>query len=197
MRIHITEITMNHSVNKLASIFKEMVKNRQTMGCQWKNIALGKEAFGIMKQLPDTLPGEYDSPEKKAELLSQMLDQMEETESARFCIEVREYIASLSPQDEHNFAELQKLRDYTDPSMPMEEYCKRYRRLLKFDPVERTAEYEAVLPEVEAEVSKELKGAPRGMGFCFGYWAAKRSALAERGIEWHSPAAMNPCVMFD
>lgn len=138
MRIHITEITMNHSVNKLASIFKEMVKNRQTMGCQWKNIALGKEAFGIMKQLPDTLPGEYDSPEKKAELLSQMLDQMEETESARFCIEVREYIALLSPQDEHNFAELQKLRDYTDPSMPMEEYCKRYRRLLVFGRASRS-----------------------------------------------------------
>lgn len=52
---------MNHSVHKLASIFKEMVKNRQTMDCQWKNIALGKEAF--------------------------------------------EYIAMLSPQDEHNFAE--------------------------------------------------------------------------------------------
>ena len=41
------------------------------------------------------------------------------------------------------------------------------------------------------------KDEPRGMGFCFNYWSAKRAALARRGIQWRSPSAMNPRVMFD
>ena len=35
------------------------------------------------------------------------------------------------------------------------------------------------------------------MGFCHSYWSAKRAALARRGIEWRSPSAMNPRVIFD
>lgn len=57
--------------------------------------------------------------------------------------------------------------------------------------------YEDVIYEVEKEVDEDLKDEPRGMGFCFGYWSAKRAALASRGIEWRSPSAMNPRVMFD
>ena len=53
------------------------------------------------------------------------------------------------------------------------------------------------LDEVEKEVDEQLKDEPRGMGFCFSYWSAKRAALARRGIEWRSPSAMNPRVMFD
>lgn len=49
----------------------------------------------------------------------------------------------------------------------------------------------------EFKVDEDLKDEPRGMGFCFGYWSAKRAALARRGIEWRSPSAMNPRVMFD
>ena len=69
--------------------------------------------------------------------------------------------------------------------------------MLKVDPVQATPEWEKVIYEVEKEVDEELKGEPRGMGFCFSYWSAKRAALARRGIEWRSPSAMNPRVMFD
>ena len=68
---------------------------------------------------------------------------------------------------------------------------------LKVDPIQASAEWEDVIYDVEKEVDEQLKGEPRGMGFCFMYWSAKRAALAKRGIEWKSPNAMNPRVMFD
>lgn len=68
---------------------------------------------------------------------------------------------------------------------------------LKTDPVQASEKWEEVIYEVEKEVEEELKDDPRGMGFCHAYWSAKRAALARRGIEWKSPSAMNPKVMFD
>ncbi len=70
-------------------------------------------------------------------------------------------------------------------------------KMLKVDPVEWTAKYEAVIDEADRDAYKRLKDAHRGMGFCFEYWAEKQAALAKRGIEWRSPSAMNPGVMFD
>lgn len=69
--------------------------------------------------------------------------------------------------------------------------------MLKVDPVQATKEWEDVIYEVEKEVDEQLKDESRGMGFCFAYWSAKRAALARGGIEWRSPSAMNPGVMFD
>ena len=62
---------------------------------------------------------------------------------------------------------------------------------------ERTPLWEEINQEVEAEADALLGDEPRGMGFCFGYWSAKRGVLAKRGIEWHDPHQMNPRVMFD
>lgn len=69
--------------------------------------------------------------------------------------------------------------------------------MLKSDPVEWTAAYEAVIDEAEHEAYAHLNDCPRGMGFCFAYWAEKEASLARRGIEWRSPSCMNPGVMFD
>lgn len=69
---------------------------------------------------------------------------------------------------------------------------------LKSDPVEWTSEYESVIDEVLKKVSARLKGHPRGMGFCHAFWYAKAAVLREDyGIEWRSPAVMNPGTMFD
>ena len=38
----------------------------------------------------------------------------------------------------------------------------------------------------------------RGMGFCHSYWATKKSILKDKyGIDWKSPAEMNPQTCFD
>lgn len=69
--------------------------------------------------------------------------------------------------------------------------------MLASDPVEWSKEYEACIDEADHDAYSHLTDCPRGMGFCFAYWAEKENALARRGIEWHSPGHMNPGVMFD
>ena len=58
---------------------------------------------------------------------------------------------------------------------------------------------ETILANVEMmrKNAEEMRIWPRGMGFCFGYWSAKRGVLAKRGIEWRDPHQMNPRVLFD
>ena len=70
-------------------------------------------------------------------------------------------------------------------------------RMLKNDPVEWTKAYEDVIDAANREAYSHLSDCPRGMGFCFAYWAELRNALERYGIEWRSPHAMNPGVMFD
>ena len=69
--------------------------------------------------------------------------------------------------------------------------------MLKYDPIEDSKEYLDVIDEVEQKLYEQLKDEPRFMGFCFQYWSLKRTILAEYGIEWRSPAIMNPRVHFD
>lgn len=69
---------------------------------------------------------------------------------------------------------------------------------LRHDPVEWTARYEEVVDEVDRLVDEALADMPRGMGFCHAVWHTRAEILRERfGIEWRSPAVMNPRVMFD
>ena len=54
---------MESQIKKLASLFRKMVTNANTFGDMWKNISLGREAFSLMKELPASLPGEFDTPQ--------------------------------------------------------------------------------------------------------------------------------------
>ena len=47
------------------------------------------------------------------------------------------------------------------------------------------------------EALSHLKDTPRSMGFCHAYWSRLSDALSDRGIDWRSPALMNPRCMFD
>ena len=69
---------------------------------------------------------------------------------------------------------------------------------LKCDPVEYTCEWEKIYYDVEDYLKERFANVHRHMGFCFMYWSAKQDYLKERyNIEWHSPAQMNPRVIFD
>ena len=70
------------------------------------------------------------------------------------------------------------------------------RRNLKSDPVEMSEEYLAVIDEVERKIDANMKN-KGGMGSCFEFWSLKQEYLAEKGINWTSPALLNPRVMFD
>lgn len=104
---------------------------------------------------------------------------------------VREYT------EEQHRKSLERTEDYLNRSVSMEDWCKKYGIMLKFDPVERSEQWEKCIYEVEKECDRKLSGEPKGMGFCFSYWSTKKAVLAKYGIEWDSPATMNPRVMFD
>lgn len=183
---------MEKEVKQILSLSRQMERHYHH-GNGWKNIPLAKEVFELVKALPDNLA----TSEDKGECLSRMFDVVCDTDLPRFAIAVREYIADCCPNDETNAKGLKKLRDYINPSIPMEEWCKVHGRHLLFDPVERTEEWERVIYEVEKTVTGRLRWYRRGMGFCFRYWSVKQEVLAQHGISWQSPKSMNPRVMFD
>jgi len=68
----------------------------------------------------------------------------------------------------------------------------------KYDPVEHTEQYLKILIELEAKIEEELRGEPMGEGFCFMYWHKKEEILKrDYGIDWDSPAVLNPGTRFD
>ncbi|MCQ2166675.1 MAG: hypothetical protein MJY49_04510 [Bacteroidales bacterium] len=211
-------------MKKLEKIFTSMVENHDTFGAFWKNLPLGREAFALMTdEMPLRLKGEL-TPYTRIILLNNMLSCMPERDCARFMKKVRDYQMSLFPligpedieedmdidgytgdPDKYVHAytpdDLKKAAkrtdDYLNPKITMEQWCDTYGVILRFDPVERSEKWEKCIYDVEAECDRKLKGEPRRMGFCYSYWSTKKAVLAKHGIDWSSPSAMNPHVMFD
>ncbi len=74
---------------------------------------------------------------------------------------------------------------------------------IKLDTVELTPEYQRISDEMEKEVATEFEKyitthRPRRTGKCHIYWKIKKRILKEKyGIEWQSPAELNPLAKFD
>lgn len=211
-------------INELGNIFSEMVENHESFRGEWRNIPLGKKAFAIMRdELPLRVEGEL-TPYTRIVLLDKMLSCMPERDCARFFLEVQQYQLSLFPlisdadlkedmdidaydgkpeefarqyTEKLHRSGMLRMEDYLNPEISMEEWCLKYHVNLKFDPVERSEQWENCIYDVEKECESKLEGERRGMGFCYSYWSTKKSVLSKHGIDWSSPAAMNPRVMFD
>ena len=70
-------------------------------------------------------------------------------------------------------------------------------KIVAKDPIEETDEYKTRAQELEEELSELMKNHSR-FGSCHFYWANKKRILKEKyGIEWKSPAELNPHVCFD
>ena len=193
---------MSKQADRIVALVKKMRKNSENQEMHL-NLPLAQKAFAMLEAL--------DDPEEdalgKAYACDAIVEQLPEYDVPRFVLSIlRRELAWLEesteksewlhPEDVKN--EISKFEDYINPdAISMQEFCKKYNRHLLFDPVERTPLWEEIYYDVEVECFRHLKGAPRGMGFCFGYWAEKRAALAKRGIDWQSPHMMNPRVMFD
>ena len=71
---------------------------------------------------------------------------------------------------------------------------------MKYDPIQDNP---VIRPLIEAAASKAeqlLEHDPRRgqMGFCFVHWATMKKILREaHGIDWKTPAELNPDVLFD
>ena len=168
-----------------------------------RNLPLARETLSLLENLDDPEEG----PLGKAFACNAMLEQLSEYDTPRFVLELlrrekqwleesEEKSGNLTVEDVQG--DIDRLEAYVDcEGLSMEEFCSRYGRHLLFDPVERTARWEEIWFDVEEECERLLEGHPRGMGFCFGYWAAKHGVLQKYGIDWTSPHMMNPRVMFD
>lgn len=201
----------------LGELVEQMNKNNEN-GLLWKNIPLVRE---FIHELKDMAPYRSESinPTYKAHYISCVLDNdyvdKRETprlfqslcEFYRVCVDYGcsdDYDDFLNEKfDKYYFRQVDRwiykfawITDNPKSSIALDCW-NGLGGMLKVDPVQATPEWEDVIYEVEKEVDEHLEDEPRGMGFCFGYWSAKRAALARRGIEWRSPSAMNPGVMFD
>lgn len=193
------------TVERLLAIVNEMRENAQDMR-SYRNLPLADEFMELLKSI--------DDPEEegigKVHAIEAIVDYLSEYDVPRRMLAIRRYeleqLALCTADDlknEPHLAEelaynIRKLEDYIDTQhIGTEDFRKKYNRHLKFDPIERTPEWEDIYYNVEQECDRRLGDTPRGMGFCFGYWAELRNVLAERGIEWHSPHELNPRVMFD
>ena len=212
------------NVEKLGGLFSRIVENYNSFAASWKSLPLAGEAFELLRDsIPLRVPGEL-TPYTRIVLLDKMLGCLPERDCARLILEVRKYQLSLFPLisaddikedmdiDEYDGPSgeyvhqmtkkdvkqaMKRTEDYLNPRISMEEWCEKYDVHLKFDPVERSEKWEEIIYDVEAECAEILKDEPKHMGFCFVYWNTKTAALARRGIDWGSPAVMNPRVMFD
>ena len=71
------------------------------------------------------------------------------------------------------------------------------RDYIRTDPVEKTIKYKKIRKELEKELSELMKDCT-GIGSCHIYWATKKRILREKyGIDWKSPAELNPFTLFD
>ena len=68
------------------------------------------------------------------------------------------------------------------------------------DPIEDDLAYREIIEAAEAEARANLdeRGVEAEWGFCHLFWWEKKDVLRERyGIDWSSPAELNPDVRFD
>jgi hypothetical protein len=69
----------------------------------------------------------------------------------------------------------------------------------KRDPIEDTPEFKEIVSEIDAQAHEEALGSgPISHGFCRIFWRAKQRILKTKyGIDWKSPADMNPQIEYD
>jgi hypothetical protein len=68
----------------------------------------------------------------------------------------------------------------------------------KHDPIEDDPAMKPIFAAVDREVNDATRDGPRGGGYVHVGWGMKKRLLKEKhGIDWRTPAEMNPGVFFD
>lgn len=98
------------------------------------------------------------------------------------------------------FDSLEQCQAQCEPAVPDEQPQRQGGSGLKRDPIEADPRYRKIFAGIELEVDQAVAGDPRrgSMGFVHLRWEVKKRILKQNyGIEWRSPAELNPHVMFD
>ena len=185
---------------RIIAMVEEMRVNGENLSL-WKNVELSRKCFEILENLNDVTTLD------KALVCETILSLVPEQDVPRYTLGVvykqLEWLASVEEESEELSlnrvkAHIKQLEDYIDyENVSNEEYMSKYSKCLNFDPIRRTPMWENNICRWEEECEKRLGDVPRGMGFCYGYWHTFAEVLREEGVEWKSPAQMNPRVLFD
>ena len=187
---------------RIIDLVDQMKVNGEEMRI-WANIPLAKEVLELVRNIPEE---EGENALGKAYALNAVMEKLSEYDTPRLALEIlNEELAQLRTSEEKSDwlteedikADIARLLDYINLDIPMGEFTRRHHRHLKFDPVERTPEWEENIYEAQKEADAAMGDFPRGMGYCHGFWPLLKSALAKRGIRWQTPSELNPRVMFD
>lgn len=177
-------------------------QNLQEQNRQWENAGLARtllrfaghleiyghmlnSAYSVTERMCDAI---YDHPRLKLELLGLYLKIIRRLEA----ISGHELSAADDVRDEMRLLERNIVHADKGEFEEIEN-----EGVLKKDPVEWTAGWEANIDDADREAYSNLEGQPRGMGFCFAFWHERELALGRLGVEWRNPHLMNPGVMFD
>jgi len=71
---------------------------------------------------------------------------------------------------------------------------------LNSDPLDDDPTFAELIKTVEHQVEQELKSqkVKKSLGYCHYFWSLKKEILKKNyGLDWKSPAELNPDVMFD
>lgn len=198
-------------IQKSVVLLQQMQENSREFR-MWKNMDNARAVITLLNDIPDR--GESHTPYDKIFLLNILSDNISCHDTPRFALSVFRCMLSLfdavQESDYNDYDDerierewieesVQKWADYIDTEkVSNQSWMKTYNSLLKFDPIERTEKWEELYETIEAEIDTEIEpDMPRGMGFCYCYWSVKSMVLKKYGIEWQSPAEMNPGVLFD
>ncbi|HWI55735.1 MAG TPA: hypothetical protein VNZ22_00810 [Bacillota bacterium] len=73
-----------------------------------------------------------------------------------------------------------------------------YVRESRYDAKDYDPEYQKIIKEVESEVTAQMtKTGNDGLGSSLTFWLLKKEKLRLKGINWRSPAELNPNTSFD
>lgn len=132
-----TEKEIEKKIRQAADAAGKIFDEEADRGWGYVNIPLARQVFEIFRELPDYVEGEL-TPYLKIHYLEQVVGELPFNDSARLASRIREYQLSLFPKvDDAQLSgqenpvtqgqverALEKLHDYLDPGLPMEEFCR-------------------------------------------------------------------------
>lgn len=162
----------------------------------WKNIPMAREAMHLLKDRRKCRTATQAKAFCKKVLSHDLVNP---TSTPRLYLSYLDYYHRLLGSAYYKGEFTDRLINALDPDYSDEEFLwdleECHQRL--YDPVQCTPQWEEIIYDVEQECEARMQGMKRHHGYCHKRWGVKKKILAQYGIDWKSPAIMNPRIRFD
>lgn len=181
--------------SKLKDYYDAMCKNAENFE-DWLNIPLAKEALNLIK----TEALEEDR-EIAMDFCETMIDEdlVDPWTTPRLALSFIEHYHHLAGDTSKWEKLANDLRVLMDPNVSEAEKISvmKQHMSLVVDPIQFTQKWEDVYEEVAKEYGEHYKGQKPVRGMVHERWNYKKELLKRHGIDWRTPAVMNPRVRID